>query len=111
MAIATKEEERVSRRRRIRARVFGTAKRPRLAVFRSNKHLSAQLINDDLGVTLAAVSDTEMKKADAAAIGGVLAKKALAAGLKQAVFDRAGYEYTGVIKKLADGARAGGLKF
>lgn len=111
MAITSKEQKRTARRRRIRSRISGTALRPRLAVFRSNKHLYAQLIDDSKGVTLAAANDTEVKKGGPEEIGESLAKKAAAKGIKQAVFDRGGYEYTGAIKKLADGARAGGLSF
>lgn len=107
----TKEQKRLSRRRRIRAKIRGTAEQPRLAVFRSNKHLYAQLIDDDKGVTLAAAHDGEIKGGDAAKIGETLAKKAAAAGIAKAVFDRGGYQYAGTIKKLADGARAGGLAF
>ncbi len=104
-------QKRATRRRRIRAKIAGTLERPRLAIFRSSKHLYAQLIDDDKGVTLVSASDLKAKKTDATALGETLAKAALAKGIKQAVFDRGGYIYTGTIKKLADGARTGGLKF
>lgn len=111
--IKTRVEKRTARRRRIKARIRGTAERPRLAVFRSNKHISLQLINDDLGVTLAAANDLALKskKGGPELVGTELAKQAVAKGIKKAVFDRGGYQYTGVIKKLADAARAGGLEF
>jgi large subunit ribosomal protein L18 len=117
-----KMETRTRRRIRIRARVSGSAARPRLAVFRSAKHVSAQLIDDASGKTLAAAADTEVKKAEGAegmeakiakafAVGSLLAEKAKKAGIDSAVFDRGGYAYHGRVKALADGARAGGLKF
>ncbi len=106
-----REQRRTNRRRRIVARIRGTAIRPRLAVFRSNKHLYAQIINDDKGVTLVTSSDEAVKKGGPEAIGADLAKKAKTKGVEKVVFDRSGYQYTGVIKKLADGARAGGLSF
>lgn len=116
-----KIETRSRRRARIRARVIGSAERPRLAVFRSAKHISAQLIDDASGKTLAAATDAKMKKADAEgmeakiakafAVGKDLAEKAKKAGVTAVVFDRGGYTYHGRIKALADGARAGGLEF
>ncbi len=117
-----KNESRTRRRARIRARVIGTAKRPRLAVFRSAKHVYAQLIDDASGKTLAASTDAKSKKAakaegmeakiaSAYAVGQDLAEKAKKAGLAVVVFDRGGYAYHGRIKALADGARAGGLQF
>jgi large subunit ribosomal protein L18 len=116
-----KIETRSRRRARIRARVIGSAQRPRLAVFRSAKHISAQLIDDASGKTLAAATDAKMKKADAEgmeakiakafAVGKDLAEKAKKAGITAVVFDRGGYTYHGRIKALADGARAGGLEF
>ncbi len=110
-----KQTHRIARRRRIRAKVFGTADCPRLAVFRSNRELYAQLIDDAKGATLAA-SDTrhaegEGVRAKARATGAALAKKAGALGITRAVFDRGGFLYTGSIAELADGAREGGLQF
>ena len=117
-----KIESRGRRRARIRARVVGSASRPRLAVFRSAKHIAAQLIDDASGKTLAAASDAKMKKAAAAegmdakvakayAVGHELAEKAKKAGVTAVVFDRGGYTYHGRVKALAEGARAGGLEF
>lgn len=116
-----KIEARTRRSARIRARVIGSAQRPRLAVFRSAKHISAQLIDDASGKTLAAATDAKMKKADAEGmdakiakaftVGKELAEKAKKAGITAAVFDRGGYTYHGRVKALADGARAGGLEF
>ena len=122
-ASKTKNETRARRVVRIRARISGTAARPRLAVFRSARHVSAQLIDDAAGRTLAAAKDTDLKKADlkiegmqaktaaAYAVGLALAEKAKKAGIAAVVFDRAGFTYHGRVKALADGARAGGLKF
>ena len=116
-----KIEARERRSARVRARVIGSVKRPRLAVFRSAKHISAQLIDDASGKTLAAATDAKMKKADAEgmeakiakafAVGKDLAEKAKKAGVTAVVFDRGGFTYHGRIKALADGARAGGLEF
>ncbi len=102
------------RHRRIRAKVIGTATRPRLSVFRSNRAISAQLIDDDKAVTLASASSAKLKGTSAEkakTVGKSIAEKALAKGVKTAVFDRGGYLYTGAIKALAEGAREGGLKF
>ncbi|MDD2553139.1 MAG: 50S ribosomal protein L18 [Desulfotomaculaceae bacterium] len=109
------------RRERVRKKIAGTAERPRLNVFRSLKNIYAQIIDDENMATLVAVStlEPELKgkmpsnsnSAAAAAVGELLAKKALEAGIKQVVFDRAGYVYHGRIKALADAARAGGLEF
>ena len=104
------------RHRRVRNRVHGTADRPRLSVFRSNKQIYVQVIDDEAGRTLAAASSRDTggagKKSEAAAaVGTELAKKALAAGVKQVVFDRGGYMYHGRVKALADAARAEGLDF
>lgn len=117
-----KIEARGRRRARVRARIVGTAARPRLAVFRSAKHISAQLIDDATGKTLAAADDAKMKKAAGAegmeakiakayAVGAALAEKAKKAGVTAVVFDRGGFTYHGRVKALADGARAGGLQF
>ena len=117
MAVATPEQRRLRRRRRVRAKVRGTAQRPRLSVFRSNRGLSAQLIDDDSARTLAAVAWTEpelrkLKAADQAKrAGGLLAERAKQAGVATCVFDRGGYRYHGRVRALAEGAREGGLEF
>ncbi len=111
----TKPQARLRRRRRVRAKVQGTAQRPRMSVFRSNRGISAQLIDDDSGHTLAAVNWTEsdlrsLKPAEQAHRSGeLLAERATAAGIDTAVFDRGGYRYHGAVKALAEGAREGGL--
>jgi large subunit ribosomal protein L18 len=117
MTVLTKPVRRLKRRRRVRAKVHGTAERPRISVFRSNRGIFAQLIDDDSGKTLAAVNWTEsdlrslrpMEQATRA--GALLASRAKEAGVETAVFDRGGYQYHGRVKALADGAREGGLKF
>jgi len=116
--VASRGAARQKRHDRIRLRLRGDAARPRLAVFRSLKHISAQVIDDASGVTLAAATSLEKslreagpKSAEAAAVGKVLAERAKAAGVKKVVFDRAGYRYHGRIKSLADAARAAGLEF
>ena len=110
-----KVERRIKIKFRIRKNVNGTAERPRLSVFRSNKQIYAQVINDLTGKTLASASslglETMPKKEQAAKVGELLAEKAQAAGITQVVFDRNGYLYHGRVKELADGARKGGLKF
>jgi large subunit ribosomal protein L18 len=119
MAISNKDR-RERRRRRVRAKVFGLAARPRLNVFRSTKHIYAQLIDDEAGNTLAAASSLDVdirgqeglkKTAEATAVGKLLAQRAQAKQIKQVVFDRAGYRYHGRVKAVADGAREGGLEF
>jgi large subunit ribosomal protein L18 len=115
----TKVERRTRIKNRVRKIVSGTADRPRLSVFRSNKQIYAQLIDDIQGVTLVATSSkvkeiekSEGTKADKAAmVGKLIAEKALAAGITEVVFDRGGYLYHGRVKQLADAAREGGLKF
>ena len=117
MTVATAPQRRLKRRRRVRAKVRGSAERPRISVFRSNRGIFAQLIDDDAGRTLAAVNWTEddlrklkpMEQASRA--GALLAERAKAAGVDTAVFDRGGYRYHGRVKALADGAREGGLTF
>jgi large subunit ribosomal protein L18 len=117
MSVRTKESVRLKRRRRVRAKVVGTAERPRIAVFRSNRGVSAQLIDDAAGHTLAAVNWTEgdvkglSKMEQAGRVGALLAERAKAAGIETAVFDRGGYQYHGRVKALAEGAREGGLAF
>lgn len=113
---SNKEERRLKIRRRIRKTVSGTAARPRLSVYRSNKEIYAQLINDELGNTLVAASSKEIaaktnKVETSKEVGKALAQKAKANGIETVVFDRAGYLYHGRVKSLADGAREGGLKF
>jgi large subunit ribosomal protein L18 len=117
MATLTKPQARARRHRRIRGKVSGTAARPRLVVFRSNKGISAQLIDDDSGKTLAGASWIGLKsfsgtKTDQATeVGKNLAAAAKDAGIETCVFDRGGYLYHGRVKALAEGAREGGLKF
>jgi large subunit ribosomal protein L18 len=111
----TKPMRRLKRRRRVRARIRGSAERPRISVFRSNRGIFAQLIDDDAGRTLAAASWTEADVRELAPmeqarrVGMLLAERAAAAGVQRAVFDRGGYKYHGRVKALADGAREGGL--
>ena len=117
MTVLTAPAKRLRRRRRVRAKVRGTAERPRISVFRSNRGIFAQLVDDDAGRTLASVSwiesdlrtITPMEQATRA--GTLLAERAKAAGVESVVFDRGGYQYHGRVKALADGARAGGLIF
>jgi large subunit ribosomal protein L18 len=117
MTVMTRPAKRLRRRRRVRAKVHGTAERPRISVFRSNRGIFAQLIDDDAGRTLAAVNWTEpelrslkrMEQANKA--GAILAERAKAAGVQAAVFDRGGYQYHGRVKALAEGAREAGLTF
>lgn len=110
-----KTANRLARHSRIRSRVFGTADKPRLAVFRSNKYVYAQIVDDSKGKTLFSVSSLKMKKPasleSAKEVGQSIAKLAVAGGVKKAVFDRGGFLYTGKIKALADAAREGGLEF
>src|SRR3954471_14880742 len=117
MSVATAPQRRLKRRRRVRAKVTGSAERPRISVFRSNRGIFAQLIDDDAGVTLASVQWTEdalksLKPMEQATrVGALLAERAKAAGVETAVFDRGGYQYHGRVKAVAEGAREGGLKF
>jgi large subunit ribosomal protein L18 len=117
MTVLTAPARRLKRRRRVRAKVQGTAERPRLSVFRSNRGIFAQLIDDDSGRTLASVQWTEpelraLKPAEQATrAGALLAERAKAAGVSSAVFDRGGYQYHGRVAALAEGAREGGLEF
>jgi large subunit ribosomal protein L18 len=117
MAVLTKPQKRLRRRRRVRARIRGNAERPRLSVYRSNRGVFAQLIDDDAGRTLAAVSwiEPELRKLDsmeqAKRIGQLLAERAKAAGIESCVFDRGGYRFHGRVAQVAEGAREGGLKF
>ncbi len=118
-APSTRGEQRYRRHVRVRQRVVGTAARPRLAVFRSLKHIYAQLVDDTRGVALLGVSDTSEgiavegsgKLARATAVGKLIAERAKAAGISAVVFDRGGYQYHGRVKAVAEGAREGGLEF
>jgi large subunit ribosomal protein L18 len=115
----TRSELRYRRHLRVRKSLSGSAERPRLVVYRSLKHIYAQLVNDDLGVTLVGVSDQSEgltvdgkgKVARSKAVGILLAGKAKDAGVTRVVFDRAGYQYHGRVKAVAEGAREGGLEF
>ena len=111
----TNRMSRIQRHKRIRSRVSGTAERPRLSIYKSNRYIHAQIINDDLKTTLVAGSTTEfagVRKSDAAvALGRALAQKAQAAGITAVVFDRGGFRYTGRVAALAEATREGGLKF
>jgi large subunit ribosomal protein L18 len=114
----TVSESRARRHRRVRGKVTGTAERPRLAVFRSNRGIEAQLVDDEAGCTVAAASWIGLpksfkgdKSAQASEVGKLLAENAKKAGVETVVFDRGGYLYHGRVKALADGAREGGLQF
>ena len=121
MAIESRNDRRVKRHERVRKNVFGTPEKPRLCVYRSNKNISVQIIDDVNGVTLAAASslDKELKseiayggnKEAAKKVGEAIGKRALAAGIETVCFDRGGFLYHGRVKELADGARSAGLKF
>ena len=117
MSVKTKPAKRLKRRRRVRSKVRGTAERPRVSVFRSNRGMFVQLIDDVAGRTLVAVSWTEPdfkslgSMEQAKAVGEALAKRAKEAGIETAVFDRGGYQYHGRVAALAEGAREGGLAF
>lgn len=110
-----KQKQRDRRRKRIRAKVFGTSERPRLSVFRSNRYISAQLIDDSKGFTLAAATSKGVKglssKERAAGVGNSIAEQAKKKNISLAVFDRGGYIYTGSVQALAEAARNAGLKF
>jgi len=112
-----KKEKQKRRHKRVRAKVKGTSIRPRLSVFRSNKHIYTQLIDDEKGRTLVAASDLELKDkkgkktAIAYQVGELIAKKALEKKIKKVIFDRGGYKYHGQLKAVAEGAREGGLEF
>jgi large subunit ribosomal protein L18 len=118
MAVLTKPQARVRRHKRVRGKVYGTAERPRLVVFRSNAGIEAQLVDDGEGKTLAAASALHLKKSfkgnksdQAREVGKALAAAAKKAGVETCVFDRGGYLYHGRVKALADSAREGGLQF
>ncbi|MFA7103849.1 MAG: 50S ribosomal protein L18 [Dysgonamonadaceae bacterium] len=112
----TKEERRLKIKTRVRGKVQGTSECPRLSVYRSNKQIYAQVIDDITGKTIASASSLKLedklpKKEIAAKVGELIAKKAMEAGVEKVAFDRNGYLYHGRIKELADAARKGGLKF
>jgi large subunit ribosomal protein L18 len=117
MAVMTTRQARKRRHTRVRGKVAGTAERPRLVVFRSNRGIEAQLVDDAQARTLAAASWLQLKSfkgtksAQAAEVGKLLARNAQQAGVESVVFDRGGYLYHGRVKALADGAREGGLRF
>jgi large subunit ribosomal protein L18 len=117
MTVATKPQRRLRRRRRVRAKIRGSAERPRISVFRSNRGIFAQLVDDDAGRTVAAVNWTEPElKAlprleQARRAGALMAERAKAAGIERVVFDRGGYQYHGRVKAFAEGAREAGLQF
>ncbi len=110
-----KQQRRIRIKYRVRNKISGTTARPRLSVFRSNKQIYAQIINDETASTLAAASSLGLeampKMEQAAKVGELIAQKALEAGITEVVFDRNGYLYHGRVKEVADGARKGGLKF
>ena len=117
MTVVSKRQSRLRRRRRVRARITGTAARPRLSVYRSNRGVFAQLIDDGKGHTVAAVNwiEPELRKLKASEqakrAGELLAERAKKAGVETCVFDRGGYQYHGRVQALAEGAREGGLVF
>ena len=111
-------KQRLNRHVRVRAKIYGTAERPRLCVYRSNANISAQIIDDDKGVTLVSASTLEASfegngsnRAAARVVGEAIAKRAIEKGISEVVFDRGGYIYHGRVSELAEGAREGGLKF
>ena len=109
-----KQVKKNRRHRRVRAKIIGTAKLPRLCVFRSAKHIYAQLIDDDTGTTIASVNDSKLKLKGivaASEVGKMIAISAKEKSIKMIVFDRGGYKYHGRVQALANGAREGGLKF
>jgi large subunit ribosomal protein L18 len=117
VAVTTKPQQRLRRRRRVRAKIRGTAERPRLSVFRSNKGVFAQLIDDTSGSTVAAVNwiEPDLRKLgameQAKRVGELLAERAKDKGVETCVFDRGGYRYHGRVRALAEGAREAGLQF
>jgi large subunit ribosomal protein L18 len=117
MTVLTKPAKRLKRRRRVRAKIHGTAERPRISVFRSNRGLFVQLIDDDAARTIASVNwiEPELRSLkpmeQAKRVGELLAERGKAAGIEAAVFDRGGYQYHGRVRALAEGAREGGLEF
>ena len=118
-----KQEKRKRRHKKVRAKIFGTSKVPRLCIFKSNKYIYIQLIDDQKGKTVLSSNDLKLKKTKtktssysgkvslAREVGKIIAEKAVKKGIKEIVFDRSGYKYHGRVKALAEGAREGGLKF
>jgi large subunit ribosomal protein L18 len=108
---------RLLRHKRVRKKIFGTASRPRLSVFKSNKHIWVQVINDEVGHTLCSASDLELKHKNAPKtemakkVGELIAKKMKDIGIKEIVFDRGGFKYHGIVKNLAEALRQSGIKF
>ncbi len=114
MSTLSKTQSRTRRHARVRAKISGTSERPRLAVFKSNRFISVQLINDDAGTTIASAHGREFKGSlgvQAGAVGKAIAERAKKLGITAVVFDRGGYQYAAQIKSLADAAREGGLTF
>ncbi len=120
ISVKEKREKRKRRHKRVRSRVKGTPERPRLCVFRSHKHIYAQIIDDTRAHTLLSASDLELKNSKSGGsgkiekafeVGKLIAKKAKEKGISKVVFDRAGYKFHGRVKALAEGAREGGLEF
>jgi large subunit ribosomal protein L18 len=115
MSIQTKQVKRLRLKAKIRVKISGTESRPRLSVYRSNKFIYAQVINDETGTTIAQASDSKLTKGTkterAQEVGKMVATAALGKKIKEVVFDRNGFKYTGRVKLLADAARAGGLTF
>ena len=117
MTVVTKPQRRLRRRRRVRAKIRGSADRPRISVFRSNRGIFAQLVDDDAGRTVAAVNWTEAELRSlgrldqARRAGALMAERAKAAGIERVVFDRGGYQYHGRVRAFAEGAREAGLRF
>jgi large subunit ribosomal protein L18 len=117
MTVATKPQRRLRRRRRVRAKIRGSAERPRISVFRSNRGIFAQLVDDNAGRTIAAVNWTEAELRSLARLdqakraGALMAERAKAAGIERVVFDRGGYQYHGRVRAFAEGAREAGLQF
>lgn len=114
----TKEKRHIRRKLRVRSKIFGTGKRPRLSVYKSSTHIYGQVIDDEKGITIVAASDLDLKRAEkttktetATLVGEALAKKAVAKKIKKVVFDRNGFKFHGRVKALAEGARKGGLIF
>lgn len=121
MRVEEKKEKRIRRHKRVRKKVFGTTERPRLCVFKSNKYIYAQIIDDEKGETLCAASSLEKELREkmsstkdrnaAREVGLLIGKRAIEKGIKKVVFDRGGYKYHGRVKELAEGAREAGLEF
>ncbi len=117
MTVVTKPQRRLRRRRRVRAKIRGSAERPRISVFRSNRGIFAQLVDDDAARTVAAVNWTEAELRSlgrldqARRAGALMAERAKAAGIERVVFDRGGYQYHGRVRAFAEGAREAGLQF